>query len=102
MRPQYFGFIALSATGLLLGLGSPRPAALAAFAAAGAANPATPPASGANSAAFDSTIKPLFAKSCVPCHNERMASGSLDLQAFGAISSISAHRDQWERIVQKI
>src|SRR5947199_1597119 len=100
MRQKYLVATALSATaGLLLGRSSPKTSAPA---AAAAARTTAPPPTGANQAAFESTIKPLFAKSCAPCHNERMASGSLNIHAFSNFGSIATQREQWERILQKI
>jgi mono/diheme cytochrome c family protein len=61
--------------------------------------PAQPKSGGAT---FESTIPPVFNKSCGPCHNDRMASGGLNLAPFTAASSVMEHRDDWERILQKI
>jgi len=82
MRLQFLPILALFATGVPLGLSAPPPAV---------------PAAG-----FDGTVKPLFAKSCYPCHNDRMASGSLNLQQYTSAAAIAPNRDQWERIVQKM
>ncbi|MDZ4798721.1 MAG: DUF1587 domain-containing protein, partial [Bryobacteraceae bacterium] len=51
---------------------------------------------------FDTAVKPVLTKSCVPCHNDRMASGSLNIQQYNTLSSIEPGRDQWETIVQKL
>lgn len=51
---------------------------------------------------FDTTVKPVLAKTCLPCHNDRVASGSLNLTTFSSAASIIQHRDEWERVLQKI
>ena len=51
---------------------------------------------------FDKTVKPLLAQSCTPCHNDRMAAGSLNLAPFTEFASVGAMRDGWERIVHKV
>ncbi len=53
-------------------------------------------------ATFDGSVKPILAKNCAVCHNERLASGSLNLAPFGAASSVIERRDEWERIIQKL
>ena len=69
---------------------------------AGAA-PATPTAASTTGAAgFDSAVKPLVNKNCSGCHNQRLASGGLDITALLTPDSPAAHREQWERIVQKL
>jgi hypothetical protein len=65
-------------------------------AAATQSKPATHPTS------FESTVPPLFSKSCAGCHNDRVASGGLNLGPFTDPKSVLAHRDEWERILQKI
>ncbi len=61
---------------------------------------ATPPRTAAPS--FDATVTPLFNKSCVACHNDRLASGGLNLGPFTNPASLMSHREEWERILQKI
>ncbi|BDC50263.1 filamin [Bryobacterales bacterium F-183] len=53
-------------------------------------------------AEFDRLIKPLFAKSCNACHNDRMASGSLNLVPYANYSSLTEGRETWEHILRKI
>ncbi|MBC7926986.1 MAG: DUF1592 domain-containing protein [Bryobacteraceae bacterium] len=94
-------FFVLSAAGLMSGWNTPT-----------SSGKATPPVPSSTTKAgttqagspqsFDTVIKPLFAKSCYPCHNDRMASGSLNLQQFTSAAAIAPNREQWERIVQKI
>lgn len=70
--------------------------------------PASSPASSSSTgsapagSSFDTSVKPILAKSCTPCHNDRLASGSLSLSAFSSANSIAEHREEWERILQKI
>lgn len=70
-----------------------------AAAASAAASTAAGEASGSN---FDTAVKPILRKSCQPCHNDRMASGNLNIIPFSAVSSIHEGRDEWERILQKV
>lgn len=51
---------------------------------------------------FEKTVQPLLAKTCAPCHNDRNASGGLNLGPFATPGSVVDHRDGWERILQKI
>jgi mono/diheme cytochrome c family protein len=53
-------------------------------------------------ARFDQLVKPMFTKSCMGCHNERLASGSLNLAPYTAQNSLVEGRDGWERILQKV
>lgn len=61
---------------------------------------ATPP-SPAN-AGFNTTVRPLLAKTCAPCHNERLASGGLNIGQFLTPASPARDREQWERILHKM
>src|SRR5688500_6355505 len=56
----------------------------------------------AGAVTFEATVPPVFNKSCGPCHNDRVASGGLNLSAFVVPGSVLEHRDDWERILQKI
>jgi hypothetical protein len=51
---------------------------------------------------FDQLVKPMLAKTCAPCHNDRMASGSLNITPYSTQSSLTEGRDGWERILQKV
>jgi cytochrome c553 len=53
-------------------------------------------------ASFDGTVRPVLAHSCAPCHNDRLASGGLNLSLFATASSLTHERDGWERILQRI
>lgn len=86
-------FYTLAITGLLI----------LAVSTSGSQAPAAAPPSSANTAqTFDLTVKPLLAKSCLPCHNDRLTSGNLNLKMFSDPSSIASHRDEWERILRKV
>jgi cytochrome c5 len=51
---------------------------------------------------FDATVKPVLSKTCTLCHNDRLSSGGLNIKAFLAPDSVSAYRDGWEAILQKL
>src|SRR2546423_5967928 len=51
---------------------------------------------------FQQTVHPILTKTCTPCHNDRVASGGLNLGIFTSPASLNEHRDGWERILQKI
>ncbi|MBK9168617.1 MAG: DUF1592 domain-containing protein [Bryobacterales bacterium] len=72
-------FIAAPAIGLLL-----------------AAPPANTPGS------FEKTVTPVLRSSCTPCHNDRNASGGLNIRPFLGPGSLASHRDEWEQVIQKI
>src|SRR5205085_7968390 len=60
---------------------------------AGALSAATP---------FDAAVQPVLGKACVMCHNERLASGNLNLTRYLAPDSIARDREGWEKILQKV
>jgi hypothetical protein len=51
---------------------------------------------------FDTSVQPVLVKTCAPCHNEKLASGGLNLGAFSTSASIAQNRDGWERILRKL
>ncbi len=51
---------------------------------------------------FDQHVKPVIAKRCYACHNDRLTSGSLNLVPFMNAGSLVEGRDEWERILKKI
>ena len=52
-------------------------------------------------ATFDTAVKPILANTCAGCHNDRLASGGLNLKPFQAPDSLT-NRDQWEDILTKL
>lgn len=59
-------------------------------------------AAGPAATGFEKSVQPVLAKTCAPCHNDRLASGSLNLGPFVHPGSLVDRRDDWERIVHKI
>ena len=55
-----------------------------------------------SSGGFEKTVQPVLANTCAPCHNERITSGGLNLAPYSAPGSIAQHRDDWQKILQKI
>ncbi|MEX2262596.1 MAG: DUF1592 domain-containing protein [Bryobacteraceae bacterium] len=54
------------------------------------------------SRSFETIVQPVLANSCAACHNDRMASGGLNIGLYSTPGSIAEHRGDWERILQKI
>ena len=60
-------------------------------------------AAGASSVAtFQSAVQPLFAKSCYACHNEKIKSGDLNLQAYASSEAVTQARDKWETVLRRV
>ena len=55
-----------------------------------------------SAAGFEKTVQPVLEKTCLPCHNEKITSGGLNLGPYAAPGSIAQHRDDWQKILQKI
>jgi len=51
---------------------------------------------------FETTVAPVLTKSCAPCHNATLASGGMVIDAFTKAESLTASRDGWEIILQKL
>ena len=53
---------------------------------------------------FEVLVKPLLKQSCVGCHNQKLSSGGLDLQAFltQPAAAALADRDHWEEVIAKL
>jgi Protein of unknown function (DUF1592)/Protein of unknown function (DUF1588)/Protein of unknown function (DUF1587)/Protein of unknown function (DUF1585)/Protein of unknown function (DUF1595) len=63
-------------------------------AGSGFVSAATPPS-------FEQTVQPLLSTTCLACHNDRMASGNLNIAPYLKRESLT-DREQWERIVRKV
>jgi hypothetical protein len=57
---------------------------------------------GPGSGGFETSVQPVLNQTCRPCHNDRLASGGLNLIPYTSPASIAEHREDWEKIVQKI
>ena len=53
-------------------------------------------------AAFETQIQPFLAKNCFGCHNAKMNTGGLNLQAYTDANSVLQGRDKWELVLQKL
>lgn len=51
---------------------------------------------------FAKTILPFLTDNCVACHNNKKASGSLNLETLRTAASINETRAQWEHIVVRL
>src|SRR6185369_423510 len=51
---------------------------------------------------FEKTVQPVLAQTCAPCHTEKITSGGLNLSPYSAPGSLAQHRDDWQKILQKI
>jgi hypothetical protein len=51
---------------------------------------------------FDKDVQPILRDTCSACHNEKLASGGLNLTPFMDPASVIAKRDGWEIIVAKL
>ncbi len=54
------------------------------------------------SAAFENQILPFFAKNCYVCHNAKLKTAGLDLQAYTDPGSVAKDRDKWEVVLRKL
>ena len=51
---------------------------------------------------FEKIVLPFFSTNCYICHNEKLASGGLDLKFFKTVESLAERRETWELIVHKL
>ncbi len=56
----------------------------------------------ADAPTFEKTVQPVLNSTCSPCHNDRLASGGLDVAAFVKTGPVAQSREGWEKILQKI
>ena len=55
-----------------------------------------------DSAGFTKAVQPFFAKNCYACHNPKLNTGGLNLEAYTNASSLSQDRDESEKILKKL
>ena len=51
---------------------------------------------------FDGAIQPFLAKNCYACHNSKVSSGRLNLEAYKNAAAVTQDRERWEHIVHKL
>ena len=61
-----------------------------------------PEVSAQSAAVYRTSVQPLFVKNCFSCHNEKMKSGDLNLQAFASSPAVAENRDKWESIHRRL
>ena len=72
--------------------GTPAPAPAAA---------AQAPAQAAAAAAAPASFQPVVDQYCVTCHNDRLRTGGLSLQAV-SLTDVAAHAETWEKVIRKL
>src|SRR6185369_12725829 len=51
---------------------------------------------------FARAVSPLLTGTCEQCHNERMASGGLNVATLSGNNSFVEHRADWEKILRRV
>jgi hypothetical protein len=51
---------------------------------------------------FEKDVRPLLSQTCNTCHNEKLASGGLNIGIFLEPGSLGSNREGWERILAKL
>ena len=53
---------------------------------------------------FDTLVKPFISRHCIACHNQKLASGELNLQSLLSqpAAAALADRDHWEKVISKL
>jgi len=56
----------------------------------------------ADASTFDQAVKPILTGTCSACHNEKLASGGLNVGLYVDPATLSTKREAWEKIVEKV
>jgi hypothetical protein len=51
---------------------------------------------------FDTDVKPVLTNTCAPCHNQKLATAGLNVNAFLDPATILTKREAWEVILAKL
>jgi hypothetical protein len=51
---------------------------------------------------FERDVRPVLAGTCANCHNNRVASGGLDVTGLTSAGSLVERRDVWEKVLQRL
>ncbi len=60
------------------------------------------PTAGQSPEDFSKSVSPLLTGTCVQCHNERLASGGLNVASLNSAASVVQHREEWEKILRRV
>ena len=53
-------------------------------------------------ATYETAVLPVVQKTCLPCHNDQLASAGVSFQGLRTASSIQGNREHWETVVRKL
>src|SRR5437870_4362824 len=56
----------------------------------------------AGPASFETAVQPVLAKNCLGCHNEKLKSGNLNLEAFHDGASAARQPEVWTKVLDKL
>ena len=51
---------------------------------------------------FDSLVSPVLTGTCANCHNDRLASGGLNVTGMMSAASLAEHRPAWDKVLQRL
>src|ERR1043166_5113598 len=51
---------------------------------------------------FQQVVRPILEKNCVSCHNDRLHSGNLSLEAIAAGADPTQNIDVWQKMLDKL
>jgi hypothetical protein len=51
---------------------------------------------------FDTAVRPVLTGTCVQCHNGRLQSGGLNVEALTSSDSLVRNRDVWEKMLRRL
>src|SRR5688572_27265915 len=54
------------------------------------------------SISYEKEVKPVITRYCVSCHNEKLASGKLNLDSFHDASAAQNASTVWEKVIDKV
>src|SRR5262245_8697541 len=83
----------VGATGLVMALAYNTPTAAQRHSTPGAGQPA--------SAGDRDSQQAVLAKYCVPCHNQKLKTGGLDLDTLN-LADVASHAEEWEKFIRKV
>src|SRR2546422_10697647 len=65
-------------------------------------SPSVAPSVAPSAADFDQSVLPFLSSNCYLCHNAKLKSGGLNLEAYQTAASIAQDRETWEKVIHKL